>query len=473
MSKKPNILYLMTDQQKASACSVYGNPHAKCDFMDKIASSGVAFTEAYAPSSICTPSRTSVFTGVHPLVHQSTCHQNRAPLNLPQLPEILANNGYYTAVVGHYEYGRDLNRGWHQQVCEYTSGPLKKAYSTWFTEGNSKKAPSYGTLKEPAESGHAHAVTDRAIMMLDDIIASDMPFFLHVPYFEPHPPYLTHNEYSALLDSKDLPLPQKGCPENRPSWQSKALKEWGDISEEDSRKVLATYYGMIAYANDEMQRLYDALDARNMLDNTWIIVSSDHGDYTGEKGLFHKSESLYECLLHVPLIIRSPKHVSWPAGTKNRELVDLTDLFPTILKMAGIEIPEYTQGKDLIEWIGRNKTEALHDYLFAQVGNYHGFLKNSSRNGGHLESYRHPSLLQGVRNKHFSYTNDPDYGDEAYNLKTDPKELKNIINTNCKAESLEISELRKKTRQWEKECLELRKELEVIPGHRGFNKGWE
>ena len=106
MSDRPNIVYLMTDQQKASACSVYGNRHVPCSFQERMAESGLAFTDAYAPSPICTPSRTSVFTGVHPLVHQVTCHQNRAPHNLPQLSELLMQHGYYTMVTGHYEQKR-------------------------------------------------------------------------------------------------------------------------------------------------------------------------------------------------------------------------------------------------------------------------------------------------------------------------------------------------------------------------------
>ncbi len=89
MERRPNIVYLMADQQKASACSIHGNPVVPSPFQEEMASQGVAFAHAYSASSICTPSRTSVLTGVHPLVHQVTCHQNRAPYNLPQLSELL------------------------------------------------------------------------------------------------------------------------------------------------------------------------------------------------------------------------------------------------------------------------------------------------------------------------------------------------------------------------------------------------
>ena len=443
--------------------------------MDKMAAAGVTFTQAYSTNPICTPSRASVFTGVHPLVHQVTCHQNRAPHNLPQLSEILAENGYYTAVVGHYEYARDLNRGWHQQVYWRLEGHIRDASDYWFAQGRDATPPACGTMARPPELGHAHAVTDRAILMLEQIQAADAPFFLHVPYMEPHPPYFAHPPYDKLIDPASLPLPDQGADEGRPAWQFRAREEFGTakITPEHIRKLVAVYYGMIAYANDQMQRLYDALAVRGMLENTWVIVGSDHGDYAGEKGLFNKSESLYECLLHVPLIISAPANVRVPRGVKTSHLVELTDLFPTILQMAGIDVPEYSQGKDLVAWLDSGPDEPLHDCVFAQAGDYHGFLKNTVAYGGIPESARHAGLLQGARTGQFAYVCDPDYGDEAYDLRADPKELSNLLNRGRGEKPAEIAELRRRVEQWRDQCLRLRDELGVVPGYRGFDEGWE
>ena len=139
-----------------------------------------------------------------------------------------------------------------------------------------------------------------------------------------------------------------------------------------TRKVVAVYYGMIAYADAQMSRVYNALEQRGMLDNTWFILGSDHGDYTGEKGLFAKSESLYECLLHVPFVIRAPEGADYPSGIQVNHIVNLVDLFPTILGMPGIEVPGYCQGHDLGPWIVSDAGSPLREAVYAQAGECHG-----------------------------------------------------------------------------------------------------
>ena len=472
MKKRPNIVYLMTDQQKASATSVYGNPFVPCPFMDRMAGQGLTFRDVYAPASICTPSRASVMTGVHPLVHQVTCHQNRAPHNLVQLPEILSRSGYYTAVVGHYEYDRELSRGWHHQTNMWTRGPIGRAAEFFYSQGGLGSGWASGSLDCTAEEGHAHTVATRVIHQLESIQASGAPFFLHVPFLEPHPPFYTPPPYDTLVDPATLPLPERGDDANRPRWQEACRREQASdlATEEDIRKLIAIYYGMIAYANNQMQRIHDALDQRGMLENTWIIVASDHGDFLGEKGLFAKAEALYECLLHVPLIVVPPPGLGLEGGQQIAGLVDLIDLFPTILEIAGIEVPEYAQGKDLISWVTTGASKPLRDCVFSQVGDYHGHLGQS--NYGGTNAGRHPGLVQASRSRSHSYIRDPDYGDEAYDLRRDPLELNNLLSGDAPEEE-SIRQLRARLEEWERECLELRSRLGVVPGYRGFDEGWE
>jgi arylsulfatase A-like enzyme len=483
VSSKPNIVYLMTDQQKATAASFLGNAHVPSPFMDEMAASGTAFENAYAPSCICTPSRTSVFTGVHPLVHQVTCHQNRAPFNLPQLSEILMDHGYYTAAAGHYEHGRNLTRGWHEQVPHQNWGRLGRSVMEWLSAGRRDLSWSAGGMDCTAEEGTSHLLTDRVIRMIDGAQAAERPFFLHVAYNDPHPPYFVPPPYDTLVDPDSLEMPDPGSDAGRPLWQFECMRECGTerATDEDIRRVVAVYYGMIAYADAQMRRVYDALAERGMLENTWFIIASDHGDYTGEKGLFCKSESLYECLLHVPLIIRPPAGEGRLQAKSVGGLVDLVDLFPTILGIAGAPVPGYAQGHDLVSWVVQGCRQPLRDCLFAQVGDYHGFLKTTWPAGIAL-SGRHPGLLQGARTERFSYVRDPDYGDEAYDLQSDPRELNNLLgragagdgrNSGPGAKPPEVTELRRRVDDWEAECLRLRKELGVVPGDRGFAEGWE
>jgi arylsulfatase A-like enzyme len=234
---------------------------------------------------------------------------------------------------------------------------------------------------------------------------------------------------------------------------------------------MAIYYGKIAYADAQMRRLYNVLGARGLLENTWVIISSDHGDYLGEKGLVAKTESLYECLLHVPLIITPPHGMPAPCGEKISGFVDLVDLFPTLLEIAGLPVPDYTQGKDLLAWARDGAREPLRDAVYAQVGDYHGHLKTTWP-AGMPAAGRHPGLLQGVRTKEFSFVRDPDYGDEAYDLRHDPRELENLLGREGVEEPSEVSSLRRRVDQWEEQCVRLRERLEIAPGYRGFDFDW-
>jgi len=469
-----NILYLMADQLKASAVGFMNNPYVTTPFMDSMASRGIAFTNAYAPSPICTPSRTSVFTGVHPLVHHVTCHVNRAPFNLPQLPELLGGEGYYTAVAGHYEPERNLNRGWHEQVSFREPGPLLTSYLRLRHSGRQDVGWSAGGLDCPPEEGNSSLLTDRVLKMLDQIKLAKRPFFLHVAYNDPHPPYFVPAPYDTIVDPAILPLPDQGEEQTRPPWQKRAMEQCGTglATKCDILKALAVYYGKIAYLDKQMQRVYEGLLAKGLLENTWIIISSDHGDYTGEKGLFCKTESLYECLLHVPLVIVPPSRHSFRKGVKIEDLVDLVDLFPTILGMAGIPAPVYTQGYDLMVWLRKGINMPLHSHVFSEVGDYHGGLRTTFP-GGMPNIGRHRSLVMGVRTLNFSYTYDPDYGDEAYDVKHDPNELHNLLMPGATRMPPAIQELQRLLRKWEEQCIALQEKLGVIPGYRGFEKGWE
>jgi arylsulfatase A-like enzyme len=347
---------------------------------------------------------------------------------------------------------------------------LAEALAGWYSNGSRQTGWSSGTLEVPAEEGHAHRLTSRVINMLDGIESFDEPFFLHVPYLEPHPPYFASPPFDKMVDWDAVELPEQGG-HGRPGWQAMAREQMGSslATDGDVKRMLAVYYGMIAYVDGQMRRLFLALQERDLLDNTWIIISSDHGDYGGEKGLFMKTESLYECLLHVPLVIVPPAEAQWPRGTHVSGLVDQADLFPTILGLAGVDVPEYAQGHDLVSWVAGGARRPLRDVVFAQVGDYHGSL-GTTMPSGISKAGRHPSLLQSARSGQFSYVRDPDYGDEAYDLRSDPKELVNLLYERDAREPDEVTELRRRVDRWEEECLRLRDELKVVAGYRGFDQ---
>jgi len=470
---KPNIVYIMFDQAKASAMSFMGGKHDTTPFCKRLANEGWVFDEAYSAAPICTPSRASVHTGTFPQVHQVTCHQNRAPYNLPQLAELLQAGGYYTAAAGHYEPERNLSRGWHEQSPMHERGPLFNSWMDHIRSGRKDVSWSSGAIDADAKDGNSTLLTDRMLRMLEEAEKSDKPFFLHICYDDPHPPYFVPRPYDTMFDPADMSLPEKGDLSDLPEWHKAARAEAGTdkASDDDIRKVIAVYYGMIRYIDDEMKRLYQALEKGGHLDNTWIIIGSDHGDYTGEKGFCNKSESLYKCLLHVPMIVVPPKGANEPIPQRISSLVSTVDLFPTILNMAGIEAPE-NQGRDILEWMRRSNRAPLRDTIFAQIGDYHGFI-GTSWPSGMPASGRHKSLTHAARTAEGAYIRDPDNGDEAYDLTVDPNELHNLLKDSDSDLPVDIRHLRDEIDEFERECLELKERLGVVPGDRGFVEGWE
>ncbi|NRB16357.1 MAG: sulfatase-like hydrolase/transferase [Rhodobacteraceae bacterium] len=469
----PNIVYLMFDQAKASAMSFMGNADITMPFCDGLARNGWVFDQAYAAAPICTPSRASVHTGLFPQVHGVTCHQNRAPFNVPQLAEVLSAGGYYTAAAGHYEPERNLGRGWHEQSPMHERGPLFNSWMAHIQSGRRDVAWSSGTIEVDAKDGNSALLTDRALRMLDQAEASGRPFFLHMCYDDPHPPYFVPKPYDTMFDPDSLPLPDLGNLDDLPDWHKKARSDVGtdQASPEDYCRVLAIYYGMIRYIDDQMARIYQYLDDKGLLENTWIILGSDHGDYTGEKGLFNKSESHYKCLLHVPLVIVPPKNSDEPKPRRISDLVSTVDLFPTLLAMAGLA-PPTNQGKDLLGWVRSGHAEPIREVVIAQVGDYQGFIKTSWPSGM-PEAGRHKSLTHSIRTLDKVYIQDPDNGDEAYDLSTDPRELRNLAQQPDFATDPHFLGLKHQLSQFQQDCLTLRDQLGVVAGDRGFVKGWE
>jgi len=180
---------------------------------------------------------------------------------------------------------------------------------------------------------------------------------------------------------------------------------------------------------------------------------------------------LYKCLLHVPLIIVPPRDKGEPAPCRIDGLTSTVDLFPTILDMAGVTPPE-NQGKNLLDWIRSGHQEPLRDEIYAQVGDYHGFI-GTSWPSGMPKSGRHASLTHSIRTKDRAYIFDPDNGDEAYDLVHDPNELKNLLNDGAQPLDPQFGELKSRLDAFIQDCQKTQNRLGVVVGERGFVEGWE
>ncbi len=184
------------------------------------------------------------------------------------------------------------------------------------------------------------------------------------------------------------------------------------------------------------------MEQKGLLDKTWIFLVSDHGDFTGEHGLFTKSHALYDCLTHVPMVIRPPDGY-WGSGRRIQELAQVFDLFPTICEIAGVTVPQPCNAVSLREWLEGDQVAPHRDAVFMAVGGNTNprasFPQGMPLRGVHRE------VIHAIRTHSRKYIRDPENRDEFYRLSEDPHELVNLSGI---AAASEMQPLKEALDQW-------------------------
>ena len=447
--ERPNIILLMPDQQKAPATSIYGNATVRTPGWEKLAREGITFERCFSSSPVCTPSRASIMTGVHVPVHGAYSNRHKVAAEFIQLPELLRGAGYETGVVGHHDGFAGLDRGWDSEIdwwdkrhglCQifYVADELSKRPQPlrgWVSGAHPAKA----------EEGLAARMTGCAFEFLE---RAREPFFLHLAHLEPHPPYFPPEPYASMYPPEEISLPPDAAGPHRPAWQEEAAREMNcDLATElDRRFAIARYYGLVSYADSQIGRLVSHLEEKGLLERTWIIAAADHGDYAGEHGLFAKSHAMYDCLLHVPLVVRPPAGAGARRGRRESGMVQLLDIFPTVLRIAGIDSPEHVQGRDLL-------AGAAREHVFSAVGGVAepraSFPQGMPKRGVHRE------VVTCVRTGSHKLVRDAENGDELYDLARDPNELSNLV----LAGEGPAESVARALDEWRESCAELRSKL--------------
>ena len=373
---RPNILWICTDQQRFDTIRALGNPHIRTPNIDRLVADGVAFTNAYSQSPICTPSRACFLTGCYP----STLHVNRNGNSHFPVPERLitrrlTDQGYDCGLVGklhlsaaHGKVEERFDDGY--RVFKWSHHPHPEAF--WPTEQHDYQLwlREQGIDWDAAHGGEYDGIAARyhqTTWCADETIAfmsekRDGPWLMSVNPFDPHPPLDPPREYMARMDIDAMPLPLF-----RPAELESQLAFEGidhqttvplDPSEYDVRRMIAAYYAEIELIDDQVGRMLDALEATGQRENTIVIFTSDHGEMLGDHGLVLKGCRFYEGAIHVPLIL------SWPGrfqgGRRSDALVELTDIVPTLLEVLGLEIPGYVQGKSFLPILTGGAEGAAH-----------------------------------------------------------------------------------------------------------------
>ncbi len=399
VNRRPNILWLCTDQQRYDTIGALGAATADTPNLDSLAQAGVAFERAYCQSPICTPSRASFLTGLYPSAIRVNRNGNPAFPDFPPLiSKRLAEAGYTCGLIGKLHlssaYGRSEVRAddgyayWQYSHAPRDDWRQGHDYADWVAaQGANLGELIKDTAGVPAE---LHQTTWCAEKTIDFIEANrERPWFASVNIYDPHPPFNPPQVYRDLFDpeavrpphfrASDLAQQEKLAavdfqskarpPDNLdinspilPQSPSPSLVEAETPGERSARVLIAAYYAMIKLIDEQVGRIIQALDDSGQRADTLIIFSSDHGEMLGDHGLIQKGCRFYEGLTRVPLIW------SWPgtfaAGGRSSALVELTDIVPTLLEICDLPRPEYITGKSLLPILrGQAAPEKHRDYV--------------------------------------------------------------------------------------------------------------
>jgi arylsulfatase len=349
---RPNILLIMTDQQRGDTLGASGNGLIHTPVLDRLCGEGVRFERCYTPSPVCVPARMALLTGLLP--HRNGCVDNggRLAANTKTLMQVLGDVGYVRHAVGkmHFSPPRaSLGFDCMELSEEIPACPEIDDYLTFLHghgfahvhEPHGVRSDMYyiPQVSQLPAALHATAWTaDRAAAFLR---AHDQsrPFFLWVSFIKPHPPFDPPVPWNKLYRTIDMPPPFR--PDGYQSLQTWWMRhqnryKYREAGPDDTlnRTLRAAYYGSISFIDYHVGRILRALDATGLADRTLVIFTSDHGELLGDYGSWGKRTFL-DAAARVPLIVRWPGEM--PAGAVSRCLVSLLDIMPTVLAAAGVD----------------------------------------------------------------------------------------------------------------------------------------
>ena len=412
-NEKPNIIFILTDDQRFDAIGYAGNKFVETPQMDDLAKSGTYFNTAIVTTPICAASRASLFTGLHERAHNFNFQTGnvREEYMANSYPTVLKNNGYYTGFFGKYGVRyNDLDK----QFDEYESYDRNNQYKD-------RRGYYYKTIDN--DTVHLTRYTgQKALDFIDKNATNDKPFCLSLSFSAPHAhdrapkQYFWQSEMDKMLESTTIPDPELGDDKyflaqpkivrdgfNRLRWT------WRYDTPEKYQHSLKGYYRMISGIDLEIKKIREKLKATGQDKNTVIIVMGDNGYFLGERQ-FAGKWLMYDNSIRVPLIVFDPR------VNKHQDVDDMVlniDVPQTIVDIAGVKAPSTWQGKSLLPIVKQETNTIARDTILIE----------------HIWDFKNIPPSEGVRTKkwkYFRYVNDKSI-EELYDLEKDPQEIKNLI----------------------------------------------
>ena len=365
--KKPNILFIMSDDHTTQAFGVYGSRLAELNptpHIDSLAKGGMRFDHVYCNNSICTPSRASIITGQYPQTNGVLDLGGNIPADRQFLPMEMKKAGYQTAMIGKWHLKQEP--GAFDYYCVLPG--QGKYHNPDFRIQGPKPWPKNVISKKGSHS--SDAITDISLEWLKNKRDKNKPFFLMHHFKAPHDMFENAKRYDKWLADVKIPEPGNllnqpspgfgsvasrnlgsGMAKNHSSWKlSKRLGVPDDLPEpeytkEGYQRYLKRYLRCVKGVDDNVKRLIDYLKETGEFENTLIVYTGDQGFFLGEHDLMDK-RWMYEEAFRMPFIVHYPKMVK--AGSVNNWLINNTDFAPMMLEIAGIKTPSYMQGRSFV-----------------------------------------------------------------------------------------------------------------------------
>ena len=395
----PNVLLIVLDTVRAQNLSLYGYARVTTPQLEQLAKTGVVFERALATAPWTLPSHASIFTGRYPY-ELSTDWTTPLDSTHPTLAEVFSAHGYVTAgFVANLLYCT-YESGFTRGFAHYEDYPIKLgtiAHSSWLTRIIfTKLYKILGIHQKLVHKTAAELNTDLLRWLTDK---DQRPFFVFLNYFDAHAPYAPPQPFDAQFAAKPP----------RDPW----LRDNHWYSPEEIQELMDAYDGAIAYLDHQLGLLFSELAKRDVLNDTLVIITSDHGEEFGEHGLMDHGNSLYLPALHVPLLISFPPHV--PAGKRVHEAVTLRNLPATITDLIELNDKAPFPGSSLIHyWSGTHSHDgAAADPLLSEVNFAPNLPEWFPVSKGNMKSL--------VANR-YHYIRNGDGREELYDIENDPLE---------------------------------------------------
>ena len=455
--QKPNLLFIMTDQQRFDAMSCAGNTIIKTPNMDRLAREGVVFTNTYVANPVCVPSRSSFLTGFSPVNNHVLANGDYTSSNVPDLSTfdmVLKENGYHAEYYGKWHAPLQFAICYDNNI-KVTGGKdpnhesLVNAYQKWLlSKGVEPKSPAagelyskrnkrpyipigldknydqvnlseneklklkasqvsqYGKIDLPPRVSYSAYTAEETLDALDRL--KDETFTLTCSFDPPHPPTVVQEPYYSMYLPESIPAPVSITdPMVNSPYQKRASQKdqvlYRDV--EQIKNMRSIYYGMVKEVDDWIGEILDKLDDLGLAENTLVIFTSDHGEMLGDHGM-HSKMIFYEGSVRVPLLMRFPKEIK--KGTVVNQPVSAMDVFPTILDYLGVSIPK-CDGISLKPFVLNRPADRV--VISHSVG-------RSTPN--YMVRYKNLKLMMGESNKNTGIN-------ALYDLDADPEEMRNLL----------------------------------------------